>query len=327
MRTPRRDFLKSTLAASGLVTFGAPTIPGFLGRSARAAARAEKANDRVLVVIQLLGGNDGLNTVVPHGLDGYANARRALRLPTSRLHKLTKEIGLHPSLGGLAKLVDQGRASVVQGVGYPNPDRSHFRSMEIWESARMEPGAVETGWVGRALDAMPARPGGDVPAMHVGGRGLPIALRARRGEVPTIESLDDYRLHLEGDAAGRREARDTIDGLARLDRGDDPLLGFLRRSCRRRLRVEPAPGGDRPRQIRQGLELSGDGAGEAAWDGRQAHQGGLRHDHLLHRARRVRHPRPPARHARGAPVRASPTRSPPSTPTCRRRGRPTGSRC
>ena len=232
MRRDRRDFLKSTLAASGLVSFGAATVPGFLGRSARAAAVEGGANGRILVVVQLLGGNDGLNTVVPHGLDGYARARRALRLPTAQLHPLSKEIGLHPSLGGIAKLIAGGKASVVQGVGYPNPDRSHFRSMEIWESARMEPDAVETGWIGRALDARPPKPGGDLPALHLGGRALPIASRARRGEVPTIASLDDYRLKLEGDDAGRREARDTLDGLARLDRGqDDPLLGFLRRSA------------------------------------------------------------------------------------------------
>ena len=231
MRAHRRDFLKTSLAASSLVSFGAATVPGFLGRSALAAAEGAGSGDRVLVVVQLVGGNDGLNTVVPHGLEGYSRARRALRVPAGQVHKITDEIGLHPSLGGLAKLLENGRVSVVQGVGYPNPDRSHFRSMEIWESARVEAGAVETGWLGRALDATPTKSGGDVPGLHVGGKGLPIALRARRGEVPTLDSLEEYRLRLEGDAAGRRESRDAIDGLARLDRdADDPLLGFLRRS-------------------------------------------------------------------------------------------------
>src|SRR5947209_2862829 len=101
--TNRRDFLKSSLAASTLVSMGAATIPGFLGRSARAAGAA-KSNDRVLVVVQLLGGNDGLNTVVPHGLDGYSKHRRALRLPRGQVHKITGEIGLHPSMGGMSKL-------------------------------------------------------------------------------------------------------------------------------------------------------------------------------------------------------------------------------
>ncbi len=230
MRAHRRDFLKSTLAASSLISFGAATVPSFLGRSARAAADSGKGDDRVLVVVQLLGGNDGLNTVVPHGMDGYHQARRVLRLPAGSLHKITNDMGLHPSMGRLAQLLNEGRVSVVQGVGYPNPDRSHFRSMEIWESARLEQGATETGWLGRALDTAPERPGGDVPAMHVGVRSLPIALRARRGEVPSLETLEDYRLRfVDGDPAGRRAA---INGMARLDPGsdgDDALLGFLRR--------------------------------------------------------------------------------------------------
>jgi len=226
----RRDFLRSSLAASTLVSLGSPTIPGFLGRSARAAGGG-RDDGKVLVVVQLLGGNDGLNTVVPFGMDGYARGRRALRLPTAQIHKVTKEIGLHPSMGKLAKLLEAGRVAAVQGVGYPNPDRSHFRSMEIWESARLEPGGTETGWLGRALDAAPEAPGGDVPALHVGGRGLPIALRARRGEVPSLESLDAYRLQLDGDAAARRSARAAIAGLAKPEgAADDPLLGFLRRS-------------------------------------------------------------------------------------------------
>jgi uncharacterized protein (DUF1501 family) len=231
MHAHRREFLKSSLAASTLVSMGASTIPGFLSRSARAAAESGKTNDRILVVVQLIGGNDGLNTIVPHGLDGYARGRRALRLATGQLHKVTKEIGLHPAMGQMAKLLEDNRLAVIQGVGYPNPDRSHFRSMEIWESARLDQGAVETGWLGRALDASPAPPGGDTPALHVGGRSLPLAFRSKKTDVPSLERLDQYRLQVGGDGADRRARRDAIDQVARLDRGsDDPLLGFLRRS-------------------------------------------------------------------------------------------------
>jgi len=230
MPSHRRSFLKTSLAASTLVSMGAPTIPGFLSQSARAAA-AEKANDRVLVVVQLLGGNDGLNTVVPHGLDGYTQNRRALRLPAGQIHKITKEIGLHPSMGQMAKLLEDGRLAVVQGVGYPNPDRSHFRSMEIWETASLDPEALETGWLGRAVDTAPAKPGEDSRALHIGGRSLPLALKAKRTEVPSVASLDQYRLQLTGSDSEKRTERDALDQVARLDRGtDDPLLGFLRRS-------------------------------------------------------------------------------------------------
>lgn len=230
MPSNRRQFLRSTLAGSTLVSMGAATIPGFLSRSAQAAAGSGQSHGRVLVVVQLLGGNDGLNTVVPFGLDGYAKGRRALRIATGQVHKIDKEIGLHPGMGQMAKLLEDNRLAVVQGVGYPNPDRSHFRSMEIWESARLEPGAIDTGWLGRALDASPREAGSDTPALHVGTRALPLALRSKKTEVPSLEKLEQYRLQL-GDGADRRARREAISDVARLDRGgNDPLLGFLRRS-------------------------------------------------------------------------------------------------
>jgi uncharacterized protein (DUF1501 family) len=254
----RREFLKTSLATSTLIAMGATTVPAFLGRSALAAGQAGTANDRVLVVVQLLGGNDGLNTVVPFGLDGYIKARRALRLPTAQIIKIDKEIGLHPSMALMAKLLDDGRLAVVQGVGYPNPDRSHFRSMAIWETARLEQGAVETGWLGRALDASreneKTNAGASVPALHIGARSLPLALRAKRTEVPTIESLGQYRLPPGSDVPGRRTQRDAIEQIAQLDRdADDPLLGFLRRSTlaayesSRRLEqaIQPSSGGSK----------------------------------------------------------------------------------
>src|SRR5207244_6085608 len=116
----RRNFLKhSTLIAL------APTVPAFLARTAH-AAKPER-DGRVLVVIQLDGGNDGINTVVPYADEGYAKHRQRLRLPTSRLHKITKEVGLHPAMGDAAKLLESGRLAIVQGVGSPNPSRSHFK--------------------------------------------------------------------------------------------------------------------------------------------------------------------------------------------------------
>jgi uncharacterized protein (DUF1501 family) len=230
MPANRRDFLRSSLAASTLVSMGASTVPGFLNSSARAAS-ATKSNDRVLVVVQLVGGNDGLNTVVPHRIDGYAKGRRALRLPSGQIHKLTDDIGLHPSMGAMAGLVESGHASIVQGVGYPNPDRSHFRSMEIWETARLEYGALETGWLGRALDARFDAAGSDLPGLHIGSRSLPLALKSKKTEVPSLTTLEQYRLQIGGDVAAKREVRDALERVARLDRpASDPLLGFVRRS-------------------------------------------------------------------------------------------------
>jgi uncharacterized protein (DUF1501 family) len=228
----RRHFLGATLRSSTLVALGGPTIPGFLSRSAQ-AARTTKPNERILVVVQLLGGNDGLNTVVPHGLDGYNRGRRALRISSAQIHKITAEIGLHPSLGGMAKLLEKGRLSVIQGVGYPNPDRSHFRSMEIWETAKLENDAkaLETGWLGRALDSSAHKPGQDPPGLHIGGRLLPMALRSRATEVPSLDSLENYRLQVAGTDQEKRMTRASLSQLVEVDRrGDDPLLGFIRRS-------------------------------------------------------------------------------------------------
>jgi uncharacterized protein (DUF1501 family) len=232
MSWSRRRFVNTSLASSTLVACGSTTIPGFLGRSAHAAAEG-KSNDRVLVVVQLLGGNDGLNTVVPHGIDGYNRARRALRLAPGSLHKLGPEIGLHSAMGALAKLVERGRLAVVQGVGYPNPDRSHFRSMEIWETARLENNAagVETGWLGRTLDAAERRAGGDPPGLHIGTRSLPLALKTKKTEVPSVESLESYKLQLVGTDQEKRAERAALTQMAALDRrADDALVGFISRT-------------------------------------------------------------------------------------------------
>src|SRR5262249_8923592 len=127
----RRDFLRS----SSLVAL-APTVPAFLAQTARAAA--PKRDERVLVVIQLDGGTDGINTVVPFADPGYAKHRQTLRLPKERLAKINDRVGLHPALRDAARLLETGRLAVVQGVGYPNPNRSHFESMAIWHSARRD---------------------------------------------------------------------------------------------------------------------------------------------------------------------------------------------
>jgi uncharacterized protein (DUF1501 family) len=229
--TSRRSFLRQSAAASTLISAGTLTVPGFLAQSAR-AADSQSSTDRVLVVIQLLGGNDGLNTVVPHKHDGYLRARRALRLPSGQIHKLTDEIGLHPGMGQAAKLVEQGRLSILQGVGYPNPDRSHFRSMEIWETARPDTIDLDTGWLGRVLDAHPAPAGADLPALNVGNR-RSLALEAESIESPALESLDQYRLRLTGSPADRQSRRDKLAALATAHSrtsSSDPLLGFVRRT-------------------------------------------------------------------------------------------------
>jgi uncharacterized protein (DUF1501 family) len=209
MQATRRDFFRGATFLSL-----APTVPGFLAESARGAAPVR--DGRVLVVVQLDGGNDGINTLVPFRDEGYARHRKVLRLPEGRLVKLDDRVGLHPEMGAAARLLETCRLAIVQGVGYPNPSRSHFRSMDIWQTARFDPAEHEQyGWLGRALDE-----GRGAASTFVGGGAPPVALRGRRCAPSAIEGLEDYALGMEGHperaAAGRGR--------------EGELLAFVRRT-------------------------------------------------------------------------------------------------
>ena len=130
-------------------------VPGFLSQTGRLFADGPKPHaheERVLVVVQLAGGNDGLNTLVPFRDDAYYKARPKIAIDKAKSLKIADEFALHPEAGDLRKLFDAGQLGIVPNVGYPNPNRSHFRSMEIWETATPEKDA-RTGWVGRYFDA------------------------------------------------------------------------------------------------------------------------------------------------------------------------------
>ncbi len=149
IRISRRTFLKSAALFS---TLG--VAPRFLLRTATGAATDAPGipGDRILVVVQLSGGNDGLNTVVPYGDDAYYRARPRLGLPKDRVLPLDDHIGFNSRMSALKGLYDDGRVAVLQNVGYPNPDRSHFRSMEIWHTASGADEYRATGWIGRYFD-------------------------------------------------------------------------------------------------------------------------------------------------------------------------------
>jgi uncharacterized protein (DUF1501 family) len=202
----RRDFLKtSTLFAL------APTVPGFLAQTAR-ATRAER-DGRVLVVIQLDGGNDGINTVVPFADEGYAQHRKILRLKKDRLIKIDTTVGLHPALADAGKLLEAGRLAIVQGVSYPNPSRSHFRSMAIWHSARLDPeehGGI--GWLGRALD-QDRRRVGPATALLVGSGTPPVAIRGRRAVASALEKAEDFALATGADPRSMIPVQEPADDL------------------------------------------------------------------------------------------------------------------
>jgi len=227
MLTSRRRFLQTTLGSTTLLSAGL-SVPAFLARSACAAAEQPSGGSgKVLVVVQLSGGNDGLNTVVPYGDDGYGRNRIALRIPTEQVLKIDDHLGFHPQMQGFSKLLQDGRMAVVQGVGYPNPDRSHFRSMDIWHTARPEVDDKRDGWLGRSIDSDAREAGQDVPALHLGPNPLPLALVSQQTAVPSVESLESFRLRTEGGAL----PLSSLGKLAEAARPDaPPLLDFLRRS-------------------------------------------------------------------------------------------------
>lgn len=148
--TSRRDFLKTSALASTLLF-----VPRFLHRlDAQALPALQDAGGRRLVVVQLGGGNDGLNTIVPFRNDLYYKARPTLALREQNgLLLLDKDLALNPNMTALKGLYDQGKLTVLNAVGYPNPDRSHFRSMDIWQTGSAADEYLTTGWLGRYLDA------------------------------------------------------------------------------------------------------------------------------------------------------------------------------
>lgn len=196
MPSSRRAFLQQ-LGTAGIVSLGiAP--PTFLSRAAHAFEGTQKptTNGRVLVLVQLAGGNDGLNTVIPHGDSEYYKARPGLGIPKAGVLKIDDLLGLHPQMTGFKELYDEGRLAIVQGVGYANPDRSHFRSMDIWHSARPDADYTKDGWLGRGLDSAAQQSSGALRAMALGTNRLPLALLSTTVNVPSVNDIAGYHLEL-----------------------------------------------------------------------------------------------------------------------------------
>jgi uncharacterized protein (DUF1501 family) len=149
-------------------------------------------SERILVVIQLTGGNDGLNTVVPYRDQLYAKARPKLGIPSSDLIKIG-DVGLHPSLKPLDSLLSEHRFMTIQGVGYSAPNRSHFESMDIWHSCHTKKDRTQSGWLGRLISQQGSS-SSDSPAIHLGSEPLPLACQEKGVQVPSLASLEQMRL-------------------------------------------------------------------------------------------------------------------------------------
>lgn len=143
----RRDFIRNSALVSG-----AFMVPAFL-KPFEAMAKSQLSGFKNLVIIQLSGGNDGLNTIVPYGNDIYYQKRNTIAINKIDVITLDDMQGLNPNLSALKELYDQGWMSIINSVGYPNPDRSHFRSMDIWQTASDSNQFLTNGWIGRYLDS------------------------------------------------------------------------------------------------------------------------------------------------------------------------------
>jgi uncharacterized protein (DUF1501 family) len=184
----RRQFLAGSAAGVSFVSLGG-LMPDFFAHAADAAVKAD-ASDRVLVVVELAGGNDGLNTVIPFDNDLYYKNRPTLGIPKENVVKLGDHVGLHPALAPAGELFKAGKLAVVQGVGYPEPDRSHFRSMEIWHTASTAKTPPTTGWLGRVLDQQYVE--GDeekLRGLALGGS-VPQAFQSDKLAVPLVQQVD-----------------------------------------------------------------------------------------------------------------------------------------
>ena len=176
-----------------------------------------------LVVIQLSGGNDAMNTVVPYTNGIYHDSRKAIHLTEDVVLDLDGTVGLHPSMGPMKGLWDDGKLAIIQGVGYPKPNRSHFRSMDIWHTAESAH-VADSGWLGRTIRELDPDATNVITGINFG-RGLPRALHAKGVPVASVGNLETYGLM--PDIEDRKTREMAVDVFARMygpDDGRDAVL-------------------------------------------------------------------------------------------------------
>ncbi|WP_328803507.1 DUF1501 domain-containing protein [Paenibacillus silvestris] len=191
LKLTRREFL-----LKGTAMFATLSLGGFLftetGKSIFAGGVSDDVEEPVLVVVQLSGGNDGINTLIPYGQGVYYDARPTLAYQQKDVLALDNQVGLHPSLAGLAALFKSGNMAVIQGVGYPEPDHSHFRSMEIWQTA--EPAKISrSGWLARYVESSLRDNTNPLKAVQVGAAGSK-AFASEKMSFPVVQSLESYHV-------------------------------------------------------------------------------------------------------------------------------------
>ncbi len=209
MKLPRHRFLIGSIAGLIVAQRSGDLFSRALAQAPLPGAPAT-ADERVLVLVNLQGGNDGLNTVVPYAMPQYYRYRPTIGVPQNDVLRLNDEVGFNPALKSLKAMFDKRQVAVIQGVGYPKPDHSHFRSQEIWQTA--DPDSYSsTGWLGRYLDAANV-PSGELFEAVALSPVLPEVFGSRKIDVPAIDgNLRGYGLASDRRKGGAQEFRAMVD--------------------------------------------------------------------------------------------------------------------
>lgn len=231
----RRQFLERSLLTASGISLGS-CLPQSWIKAASTFGRTSA--EKILVIVQLSGGNDGLNTIIPVQDPEYKRLRPKLAIAEDKSIGIGKNLSLHPSLKSVAGLLDRNQFAIVQGVGYPSPNRSHFESMDIWHSCETKNKRGKTGWLGRWLDHSTTLNSKNPPsnerssnndsiALHLGSEVQPFALTSLQVSVPSLSSIEQFRFQATSDSK-------TIDSLEaakmkaeKVASGDSDLLDFV----------------------------------------------------------------------------------------------------
>src|SRR2546430_4683539 len=193
----RRDFLRSGLVfgagAAGLAA-GYAAVPDVFARAVYAAKAEKVTNDKVLVMVQLAGGNDGLQTVIPITDQTYRDLRPQLSKPAEQALPISKDFGLNPNLKGLKSLFDQGKVAIVNGVGYPKPSFSHFDSIRVWETADPDR-RQQDGWLGATIAKNYDSAGHPLVGCACGSTEIPGALRDLEATLTVVNSQSSFKFN------------------------------------------------------------------------------------------------------------------------------------
>ena len=184
------------------------------------------SNGKSIVVVQLSGGNDYLNTLVPYDNGLYYDNRKTVRIEPDQVLKIDDQVGFRTGMGPIKNLWDEGKVALINGIGYPNPNRSHFRSMDIWHTALPDDIGTE-GWLGRTIRELDPKGENVLTGINFG-RGLPRALGCRGVPVASVGDLNTYGLYPDmKDEALRKYALDAFAKMYGGAKGSDAVMDFL----------------------------------------------------------------------------------------------------